>query len=96
VIRFQFGFGGAALTNNATGANCTRCTAAQIASYLGGLGMTLDIDGTNGTITPLTDGLLFLRYEFGFSGSTLTDNATGAGCTRCDGPAVSSYLAPLV
>jgi hypothetical protein len=95
VLRFLFGFGGTALTNNATGVACARCSAAQIIPYLSGLGMTLDIDGSGGMNAPLTDGLLFLRYEFGFSGSTLTNNATAPTCTRCTGVAVIEYLEPL-
>ena len=39
---------------------------------------TLDLDG-NGMLGPLTDGLLFLRYLFEFSGATLTGGAVDAG-----------------
>ncbi len=53
-----------------------------------------DIDG-NGVADPLTDGLLFLRYLFGFRGATLTTGAIGAGCTRCDAAAIEPYLANL-
>ena len=56
--------------------------------------VTLDVDG-DGDITPLTDGLLVLRFMFGFSGTTLTMNAVGANCTRCDGAAIAAYLGPL-
>jgi hypothetical protein len=55
----------------------------------------LDIDG-NGTTAPLTDGLLVLRFLFGFSGSTLTSGAVGQGCTRCDAAAIVPYLQTLV
>ena len=51
----------------------------------------LDIDG-NGTLDPLTDGLLVLRFLFGFTGATLTTGAVGAGCTRCDAAAIEPYL----
>ena len=55
----------------------------------------LDIDG-NGQIGPLTDGLLVLRFMFGFSGTTLTGGAVGPGCTRCNAAAIEPYLAGLV
>ena len=56
--------------------------------------ITMDIDG-NGAAEPLTDGLLVLRYLFGFRGATLITGAVGAGCTRCDAPAIEAYLAGL-
>ena len=42
---------------------------------------------------PLTDGLLVLRYLFGFTGDTLITGAVGANCTRCDAPSIEAYLA---
>jgi hypothetical protein len=56
--------------------------------------LTLDVDG-DGTAQPLTDGLLLLRYLFGFRDTTLTNGAVGAGCTRCDAPSIEAYLASL-
>jgi hypothetical protein len=55
----------------------------------------LDVDG-NGTVDPLTDLLLGLRYSFGFRGNTLINGAVGVGCTRCDAPSIEAYLATLV
>ena len=55
----------------------------------------LDVDG-NGVVDPLTDGLLGLRYMFGFRGATLITGAVGAGCTRCTAPAIEAYLAGKV
>ncbi len=55
----------------------------------------LDVDG-NGTTDPLSDGLLVLRYEFGFRGATLITAAVGAGCTRCTAPEIEAYLAGMV
>jgi hypothetical protein len=59
-----------------------------------GGGAVLDVDA-NGMIAPLTDGLLVLRFLFGFTGTTLTNNALGVGCTRCDAAAITSYLSGL-
>ena len=50
-----------------------------------------DVDG-NGEITALTDGLLTLRYDFGFRGATLTNNAVGPNCTRCSAPQIEAFL----
>ena len=44
---------------------------------------------------PLTDGLLALRFLFGFTGSTLTTGAVGQGCTRCDAAMIEPYLTAL-
>jgi hypothetical protein len=60
-------------------------------AFGGGGGITLDVDG-NGEVGALTDGLLLLRWMFGFSGTTLTAGATGTGCTRCDGTTIASYI----
>lgn len=54
----------------------------------------LDIDG-NGQLTALTDGILVLRFLFGFTGTPLTSGAIGAGCTRCDSSTLLSYLRSL-
>lgn len=51
----------------------------------------LDVDG-NGLFEPLTDGLLILRFGFGFTGQTLISGAVGAGCTRCDPASILAYL----
>jgi hypothetical protein len=91
----RFGFGGASLTTGAVSANCTRCAAGDITAYLNGLGLTLDIDD-NGALEPLTDGLLILRYTFGFTGATLTNGAVAGNCvTRCDAASILAYLQTL-
>jgi hypothetical protein len=51
----------------------------------------LDID-LDGTVTALTDGLLFMRKEFGFTGPALVAGATGAQCTRCLSADIVAYL----
>ena len=55
----------------------------------------LDIDG-DGVFDALTDGVLVLRFGFGFTGQTLITGAVGAGCTRCDAPSITSYLQTLL
>jgi hypothetical protein len=56
--------------------------------------LTLDVDGDE-TIQPLTDGLLILRYDFGFRGATLISGAVASGCTRCNAPTIEAYLAAV-
>jgi hypothetical protein len=55
------------------------------------LGTALDVDG-NGAFTALTDGLILLRFAFGFRGGTLIADAVGAGCTRCTAPEIEAYI----
>ena len=71
------------------------CAAADITAYLNGLGLVLDIDN-NGALDPLTDGLLVLRFMFGFTGASLTNNAVAGNCvTRCDPATILAYLQTL-
>jgi hypothetical protein len=54
-----------------------------------------DIDG-DGEFGPLTDGLLMLRFGFGFTGATLVSGAVDlANCTRCTAPLIEAYLEAL-
>ena len=96
VLRHFFGFTGDTLISGAIGADCTRCTAGDVSGYISGLGLTLDIDGSNTPPDPLTDGLLVLRYLFGFTGTTLTGGAVGSMCSRCDATMIVPYLQMLV
>jgi len=53
---------------------------------------SLDVD-CNGTAEALTDGILVLRFLFGFtSGSLIGDNVVGPSCTRCMAPEIEGYL----
>jgi hypothetical protein len=52
----------------------------------------IDVDG-DGSVEPLTDGLLVLRYLFGFTGTSLTLGAVDlTNCTRCDAVSIDAYL----
>ncbi|MBI1375170.1 MAG: hypothetical protein GC159_20820 [Phycisphaera sp.] len=53
--------------------------------------INLDPDG-DGLIQPLTDGILVIRFLAGFTGSVLTDGATGAGATRTDPAEIFAFL----
>ncbi len=55
----------------------------------------LDIDGDD-SISPLTDGLLLLRYLFGFTGDTLIDSAVSATAERSSSDDIVSYLSSCI
>ena len=95
ILRYLSDFTGAALVSGAVDlANCTRCSAEGIESYLDGIVALLDIDD-NGEAAPLNDGLLIERYLFGYRGEALIDGLLGDGCMRCTAPEIETYLQGL-
>ena len=62
-----------------------------IASDLTDADSQLDIAGDSES-KPLTDGLLLIRYLFGFSGDSLVSGAIGADATRNTADAVEAYI----
>jgi hypothetical protein len=95
VVRWRFGFTGAPLVENAVSAGCTRCTATEIEAQLATIGDQLDIDG-DGQTEALTDGVLVLRWLFGFRGQQLVSSAVDQlECTRCTASEIETYLAGL-
>ena len=93
VVRYLFGLTGDALTSGALGPGATR-DATAIVALLDGCGGVLDVDG-DGAAGPLSDGLLFLRYWFGFRDEVLMIGAVTDGCSRCEAAAIEAYLATL-
>jgi hypothetical protein len=92
MLRYFFGFTGPILTANALGPNPMRSDPAAIVAYLNCLASTmLDVDASNG-LSPLTDGLIILRYLFGFSGPILTAGALGPGATRTDPAQIITFM----
>jgi len=91
VIRYLFGFSGDSLTIGATTAEGARTSAEAISSYLSDADNELDIDG-DGQSKALTDGLLLIRYLFGFSGDSLTAGALGEKAQRTSGEEIESYI----
>ena len=91
VIRHLFGFSGDSLTNGATTAEGARTSAEAISSYLSDADSELDIDG-DGQSRALTDGLLLIRYLFGFSGDSLTAGAIGEGAERSAASVIEKYI----
>jgi hypothetical protein len=54
----------------------------------------LDIDD-NDSAGALTDGVLALRWFFGFLGALLIEDAVGPGCGRCTAPQIEAYLTSI-
>ena len=91
MIRHMFGFGGDSLTAGAIGGEAGRATSDAISGYLTGANTELDIDG-DGESKALTDGLLLIRYLFGFSGDSLLSGAIGNGAERDTAEEVEAYI----
>ena len=91
VIRHLFGFSGDSLTSGAVSGEANRDDSDAIADYLINADSQLDIDG-DGESKPLTDGLLLIRYLFGFSGDSLVSGAIGSEATRDTAEAVEAYI----
>ena len=95
ILRYLLGLTGSALTNGAVGSGATRGVAADIVPYLDSIRVNLDVDG-NGQADARTDGLMILRYLFGFRGAALFSNdAIGSGATRTPAQ-TESYIKALM
>jgi hypothetical protein len=95
ILRYAFDFRGAVLVDDATGMNCTQCEADDIEGYLESIQDQLDVDW-DGEVEPLTDGLLILRYLFGFRDEVLIDGAVDTDCTRCDADDIETVIEALL
>ncbi len=95
ILRTVFGFGGDALVAGAVANDAVRAEAGAIKSYVEDLSTTIDVDG-NGSVEALTDGLLIIRYMFGFRGDALILGAIGDGATRPSAATIEAYLGGLM
>ncbi len=95
VIRYLFGFSGDALISGATSNDATRQDATEITSYLNDAEPELDIDGDNKS-DALTDGLLLIRYLFGFSGDALISGAVGENAQRTTAEQIDAYISERI
>ena len=91
VIRYLFGFDGAALVGGAVGESAGRGSSDALVEYLDGVRDALDIDG-DGEPKALTDGLLLIRYLFGFEGDALINGAIGANATRQTAEEIEDFI----
>ena len=94
ILRFLNGLTGTAITSGIDTTGSLRTDATQVNGYLETIRPLLDIDG-NGQFSPLTDGLLLIRYMAGLRDAALLTGAVGAGATR-DAAAIQAYLGTLL
>ena len=96
LIRYLFGFRGDILIDGVVSPDATQSTAADIETFIqaGVDDLMLDIDG-DGEVRALTDGLLCLRYLFGFTGDVLIDQAVSGEATRVSAAEIEGYLGGL-
>lgn len=92
IVRNMFEFSGDALIAQAIANGAVNNTLGGIVTRLAQLDPALDVD-RNGSVDALTDGLLVLRYLFGFRGDVLVDDAIGEGATRATAAQIETYLA---
>ena len=95
ILRSLFGLTDDALIQNAVATDANFSSAAAIQSRINNLGEFLDIDG-NGSVDPLSDGLLTLRYLFGIRGATLINGVVAQDATRNTAAEIEEYLAKMV
>ena len=95
VIRHLFGFSGDSLITGATSGSGQRTSPEEIASFLNDASSELDIDG-DGEDKALTDGLLLIRYLFGFTGESLTTGAIGSGASRTTSEEIQAYISERI
>ena len=79
------------IISGAVSSGANRDASDAIASYLMDADSQLDIDG-DGESKPLTDGLLLIRYLFGFSGDSLVSGTIGSGAERDTAEEVDAYI----
>ena len=91
ILRHLFGFSGSTLTDGAVALGASRSSPEAVREYLQVNVAELDIDGDSET-DALTDGLLILRYLFGFRGDTLVSAALSGSASRSVPNDIESYL----
>jgi hypothetical protein len=95
VIRYLFGFSEEALVVGAIASEASRNRPEDIRAFLKNNESKLDIDN-NASVTALTDGLLVIRYLFGFSGDALTSGAISVNANRVDAQEITTYFSTIV
>lgn len=93
-LRYLFGFTDTALIENALGEAATRRGPDEILNHLKLNRELLDVD-LDGDIQPLTDGLLLIRSQFGFTGEPLVADAITISAQRGTSVTILGYLESL-
>ncbi|ETR70552.1 MAG: hypothetical protein OMM_03160 [Candidatus Magnetoglobus multicellularis str. Araruama] len=91
IMGYLYGFRNMPLINNAIGPYAVRTEAEQIEPILRNMYNHFDIDG-NGVINALADGLLLVRYLFGFRDYELIYDVITPNCGRCTSEELIEYI----
>ena len=91
LLRYLFGFEGVSLVKDATNPNGVRTTALSISNYLDQANLKLDVDDS-GDVQPLSDGILIVRFLFGFVDAALIKDAIGPDAKRRSAADISTYI----
>ncbi|MEQ1847170.1 MAG: hypothetical protein ABL983_16495, partial [Nitrospira sp.] len=91
IIRHLFGFTGNALINGVVDPSGARSTAQLVEEFLAQISDRLDVDG-NGQADALTDGIVIIRYLFGFTGDALINGVVDLSGTRTTAAAIEAFL----
>lgn len=91
IMGYLYGFRNYPLVDNAIGPYAVRTKAEQIEPILENMYELFDIDG-NGAVNALADGLLLVRYLFGFRDYELIYNLNVPDCTRCNSADIVEYI----
>lgn len=92
LMRYLAGFTGDALISGAVNETEGQRTAADdIIAWLDSHRSIMDVDG-DGSLTPLTDGLLMLRFIAGFTGDSLVAGAVNETGTRTTAAEIETWL----
>jgi len=94
-LRHLFGFSGTTLTDGAVALGASRSSPETVREFLLTNATELDVDGDSET-DALTDGLLILRYLFGFRGDTLISAALSGSASRSEASDIESYLSSRI
>jgi len=91
VMGYLYGFRNMPLIDNAIGPYAVRTKAEEIEPLIKGMYELFDIDG-DGTVNALADGLLLVRYLFGFRDYELVYDLITPNCTRCNADDIIDYI----
>jgi hypothetical protein len=91
LVRYAFGLRGDKLVGDDVVADDSTLTAQEIEAKITDAQDIADIDG-NGTVDPLSDGLLLLRHLFGFSGESLVKGVVHPDGSRQTAEEIASYM----
>lgn len=92
IVRYLFGFTGDALINGVVDPSGTRATAQAVEGYLNGVRpLMLDVDA-NSQADALSDGIVTVRFLFGFTANSLIAGAVDPNGIRNTAAAIEAFL----